>query len=127
MGSQENGIGPARQVIQWSAATVLACVLAQGNVRAQPADPMQPPGESSASRAGASAGAGAGLQLVITSPQRKLALIDGSVVPVGGKVRSGTLAGLSDSVAVLQKDGSRDVLLMHPNIQKTPSRREGTN
>jgi len=83
---------------------------------------MQPPGEASASRAGAPVNTG--LQLVLTSAQRKLALIDGALVPVGGKVRSGTLAGLSDSVAVLQRNGSRDVLLMHPNIEKKPSRRD---
>jgi hypothetical protein len=122
MGSQENGIG---QIIKWSAAAVLACALAQGNARAQTADPMQPPGESGASRAGAPPSASTGLQLVIVSPQRKLALIDGSLVHVGGKTRSGTLAGVSDSVAVLQKDGSRDVLLMHPNIEKKPARPEG--
>lgn len=85
---------------------------------------MQPPGETAA-RAGGPASAGAGLQLVITSAQRKLALIDGSLVAVGGKVRSGTLAGVSDSVAVLQKGGTRDVLLMHPDIEKKPSRRDG--
>jgi hypothetical protein len=121
MRSQENGIG---QIIKWSAAAVLACALAQGNARAQTADPMQPPGESSA-RAGAPSSAGTGLQLVIVSPQRKLALIDGSLVHVGGKARNGTLAGVSDSVAVLQKDGSRDVLLMYPNIEKKPARPEG--
>jgi hypothetical protein len=124
MGSQQNGIGPVRHVINWSAAAVLACALAQGTARAQPRDPMQPPGET-AERAGGPPGAGTGLQLVITSSQRKLALIDGSLVAVGGKVRSGTLAGVSDSVAVLQKDGTRDVVLMHPNIEKKPSRRDG--
>ena len=124
MSSQENGIGPVRQVIKWSAAAVLACALVQGTARAQPGDPMQPPGESSASRAAAPGSAGAGLQLVITSTQRRLALIDGSLVAVGGKVRSGTLAGVSDSLAVVQKDSTRDVLLMHPNIEKKPSRRD---
>ena len=29
----------------------------------------------------------------------------------------GTLAGVSDSIAVLQKDGARDVLLMHPETE----------
>jgi hypothetical protein len=122
MSSQENGIG---QIIRWSAAAMLGCALTHGNARAQPADPMQPPGEPSAPRAGAQGSAATGLQLVIVSPQRKLAVIDGSLVHIGGKARSGTLAGVSDSVAVLQKDGSRDVLLMYPNIEKKPARREG--
>jgi hypothetical protein len=79
-------------------------------------DPMRPPG------AGATASAApsptGGLQAVITSPQRKLAVIDGSVVPLGANVRDGTLTGLSDSVAVVKKNGDRDVLLMHPRIDK---------
>jgi hypothetical protein len=63
------------------------------------------------------------LRIVITSPQRKLAVIDGAVVPLGAAVRKATLAGVSDSVAVLRKNGDSDVLLMYPNIDKRPSRR----
>jgi len=64
------------------------------------------------------------LQAVITSPGRKLAVIDGNIVPLGASVRGSTLANVNDSVAVLQKDGARDVLLMHPDIDKKPSKRE---
>jgi hypothetical protein len=39
-------------------------------------------------------------------------------------VRNATLYGVSDSLAVLKKDGRRDVLLMHPDIDRKPSRRE---
>jgi hypothetical protein len=82
-------------------------------------DPMRPPGSvSSGIQGSGSAPAASGLQAVITSPQRKLAVIDGSVVPLGAAVRDGTLAGVSDSVAVVKKNGERDVLLMHPNIDK---------
>lgn len=63
-----------------------------------------------------------GLRAVITSPGRKLAVIDGAVVPLGAPVRDATLTGVSDSLAVLQKNGERDVLLMHPNIDKKPAR-----
>jgi len=82
-------------------------------------DPMRPPGAaSSAVQGSASAPPASGLQAVITSPQRKLAVIDGAVVPLGAAVRAGTLAGVSDSVAVLKKNGDSDVLLMHPGIEK---------
>ena len=59
---------------------------------------MQPPGA-----AGARAGAAerAGLQAIVTSPQRKLALIDGKVVELG--------------------DAS-NVVLMYPGVEKKPSR-----
>ena len=81
---------------------------------------MRPPTASGAA-AGAAAPA-SGLQGVLTSPRRKLAVIDGAVVPLGAPVRDATLSGVSDSLVVLQKDGERDVLLMHPNIDKKPAR-----
>jgi hypothetical protein len=97
--------------------------LAQADARAQGMnDPMQPPGVSTGS-ALATAKAG-GLQAVITSPGRNLALIDGVVVPLGAPVKGGTLASVSDSVVVLRKNGERNVLLMHPDIDKKPARRE---
>ena len=65
------------------------------------------------------------MQAVITSPSRSLALIDGVVVPLGASVKDATLSSVSDSlVVVLRKNGERDVLLMHPEIDKRPARRE---
>jgi hypothetical protein len=97
---------------------VFFCAFAQAPARAQPmSDPMRPPGAAS-SQIQSTGSAGSGLQAVITSPQRKLAVIDGAVVPLGANVRDGTLSGLSDSVAVVKKNRDRDVLLMHPNIDK---------
>jgi hypothetical protein len=84
-------------------------------------DPMRPPGLSA--EPGKASAPASGLQAVITSPGRKLALIDGNVVPLGAPVRDARLAGVSDSVAVLRKNGAQDVLLMHPNIEKKPARR----
>lgn len=85
---------------------------------------MRPPGAPAAGAAQGAARA-SGLQGVITSPGRKLAVIDGAVVPLGAAVRDGTLSGISDSVAVLKKNGERDVLLMHPNVDKRPARPAG--
>jgi hypothetical protein len=45
------------------------------------------------------------------------------VVPLGAPTRDGTLSGLSDSSAVVRKKGERDVLLMHPDVEKRPARR----
>ena len=87
-------------------------------------DPMRPADATAGSAGRAAAPSAPALQAVITSPGRKLAIIDGAVVPLGSTVRGSTLSGVSDSVAVLQKDGSRDVLLMHPDIEKKPSKRE---
>jgi hypothetical protein len=106
-----------RKAIAFSVAAALGCALAPLGARAQGlSDPMRPPEVSGALAAGQPSSAG--LQAVITSPDRKLAVIDGAVVPLGAPVRGATLDGLSDSVAVLKKDGERDVLLMHPRIDK---------
>jgi hypothetical protein len=83
---------------------------------------MQPPGKSGVSSNAPSARSG--LQVVITSPGRNLALIDGVVVPLGAPVKGATLSSVSDSVVILRKNGERDVLLMHPDIDKKPARRE---
>ena len=86
---------------------------------------MRPPGaSSSATQSAATPPPGAGLQGVITSPSRNLAIIDGVVAPVGTPVRSGTVTSVSDSVVVVRKNGDRDVLLMHPGIDKRPARRD---
>jgi MSHA biogenesis protein MshK len=107
-------------------ASLLCAALACGGVQAQSvSDPMRPADARKADAEGAAATPAAPqLQVVITSPKRKLALIDGRVVQVGETVRDATLASVSDSVAVLRRNGERDVLLMHPGIDKKPARRE---
>ena len=124
---EKDETGHVRKVIGLSAAIALACALAQSETRAQGLqDPMRPPGAPAAGAAAQGATPTGGLQVVITSPGRKLAVIDGAVVPLGAAVRDGTLTGVSDSVAVLKKNGEHDVLRMHPNIDKRPARPAGT-
>jgi len=103
------------------AALVLTGVTAGSAAAQAMVDPMRPPDAVAAAGARGEPRAGA-LQGAITSSGRKLALIDGTVVPLGGAVREGTLTGLSDNTAVLKKNRGRDVLLMHPNIDKRPAR-----
>lgn len=84
-------------------------------------DPMRPAdAREAAPAASAGAAAGGGVQVILTAPGRQLAVIDGKVVPMGGDARGGTLVGLSDTAAVLEKPGGRDVLLVHPAISKRP-------
>lgn len=124
---EKDETGHVRKVIGLSVSLALICAFAQSPARAQALqDPMRPPGVAPAGAAGRGAVPASGLQAVINSPGRKLALIDGAVVPLGATVREGTLAGVSDSVAVLNKNGERGVLLMHPNIDKRPSRAADT-
>ena len=86
-------------------------------------DPMQPPA-AIAAPGSAPAPAANRLQGTVTSPGRKLALIDGTVVPLGSAVSDGTLSGISDSAAVVKKNREHGVLLMHPEVDKRPARRQ---
>jgi hypothetical protein len=85
-------------------------------------DPMRPfeARDDAAAQAGTPASR---LQGVLTSPGRKFALINGVAVPVGGVSQEGRLVELTESSAVLRKNGQREVLRMYPNIEKKPIRR----
>ena len=123
MSEEKRETGDMRH-IGFSLLVVLPCALAQGYACAQSMqDPMRP-SDASGSSAAAAVSSAPALQAVITSPGRKLAVIDGHIVPLGAPVRGATLANVNDSVAILQKNGARDVLLMHPDIDKKPSKRE---
>ena len=116
MAKQEKHRGFTVLMLVALAAPVAACAQALR-------DPMRP-ADAPATRGVADAPAGPAVQVVITSPTRQLAVIDGNVVQVGGAARSGRLASVSDSVVVVNKNGDRDVLLLHPNIDKKPAKRE---
>ena len=84
-------------------------------------DPMRPSGTAApvgGSGVGATTGAPTNLQGVLTSPTRRLALIDGAIVPLGSVIGGAKLAGVGDSHAVLHKERSQDVLLLHPGVEK---------
>src|SRR5207245_10730758 len=67
--------------------------------------------------------AASSLHGVLTSPGRKFAIIDGVTVQVGGVWQEGRLVELTESSAVLRKNGQREVLRMYPQVVKKPIRR----
>jgi hypothetical protein len=88
------------------------------------ADPMRPfEARDYAAAAPAGPAQASSLQGVLTSPSRKFALINGVTVPVGRELQEGTLVELTESSAVLQKNGQREVLRMYPHIDKRPTKR----
>jgi hypothetical protein len=107
-----------------SAAAAFA-VLAQPPATAQSLlDPMRPP-DLREDAATAVPQAASGLQGVVLSPRRHLALINGAVVPMGNAAPDGhKLVDVTDSTALLEKGGERQVLRMSPRIDKKPVRRE---
>lgn len=87
---------------------------------AQPlADPTRPPqtGDSSAEVVSI---ARSRLQSVLISPGRKLAVIDGQTVRLGGRVGDATLVDISETQVVLQRHGESQTLKLHPAAEKKP-------
>ena len=90
------------------------------------ADPTRPPAaamEPTPASAGAGNAAGvaaSGFQAVILRQGRKpVAVINGQMVELGGKVNDATLVRLSESEAVLQGPSGREVLQLTPAAEKS--------
>ena len=81
------------------------------------ADPTRPPGALYAPADGASAG-GPVLQSVMLSPGRKVAVISGEVVVLGGRYGSARLVKLTESEAVLKDGAETTVLKLFPLVEK---------
>lgn len=58
------------------------------------------------------------LQSVLLSATRKVAIISGQSVPLGGKFGEARLIKLTSSEAVLRKDGELQVLKLFPDVEK---------
>jgi MSHA biogenesis protein MshK len=87
---------------------------------AQPlADPTRPPNVSPTEPTlGASRESTTRLQSVLISPTRKLAVIDGQTVRLGGRVGDATLVDISETQVVLQRHGGNETLKLHPAAEK---------
>lgn len=86
---------------------------------AQPlADPTRPPSFSS-SQARSEAPA-ARLQSVLISPARKLAVIDGQTVMLGGRVGNATVVAIAPTEVVLRSGAAYQTLKLYPGIEKRP-------
>jgi MSHA biogenesis protein MshK len=80
-------------------------------------DPTRPPG----GLADASEAVGTGgpvLQSVMLSPSRKVAVISGEMVVLGGRYGSSRLVRLTETEAVLKNGADVTVLRLHPQVVK---------
>ncbi len=59
------------------------------------------------------------LQLLLTGPSRKYAIIDGQIVQPGDTYNGSTLVAIEPDAVVLQNDDTLQTLKMYPNIEKT--------
>lgn len=99
---------------------LLAGLAAAGGAGAQGiSDPTRPPG-GLAEAADAAVAGGPVLQSVMLSPSRKVAVISGEMVTLGGRYGSLRLVSLTESEAVLKNGAETTVLRLHPLVDKRP-------
>ena len=80
-------------------------------------DPTRPPA-ALAAEAPRGAVPGNQLQSVVISPTRKAAIINGVVVELGKKYGDAVLTKVAEDEVVLESGGSRQVLRLHPGVDK---------
>lgn len=103
-------------------AIFLLAISAASVARAAPfADPTRPP--NVVSDEGAAAPAGPRLESVLIAPDRRLAVISGQQVGLGGKYGEGHVVQITESEVVIRKAGGTETLRLLPEIHKQPRAR----
>lgn len=97
---------------------------AQG--RALSVDPTRPPGANAQSAGEGEMAAGPRLQSVLIAPNRRLAVINGEMVPLGGKVGEAKVVAIRETEVVLRAGDQTEVLRLTPAAEKKPVRRRAT-
>ena len=83
------------------------------------ADPTRPPSSVPAAEPAGDAAPHAGrLQSILISATRKLAVIDGMTVPLGGKVDGATLIAIEETEVKLKRGEVIETLKLYPNIER---------
>lgn len=113
--------------MNWAALLALTSV-AYG-AHGQPlSDPMRPPQTTvaAAPAAGAAEGGAASsqLQAILISGGRKLAVIDGATVALGGRVGDATVVRITETEVRLRRGDQVELLKLHPAVEKTPIRKK---
>jgi MSHA biogenesis protein MshK len=111
-------------MVERLSATVLMLALAgaAGASQAQAlADPTRPP--AALARHAGTEGAGAAgprLQSVLISGSRKLAVIDGVTVPLGGRFHGATVVAIAETEVKLRYGEGVQTLKLYPGIELAP-------
>lgn len=103
-----------------AALLVMATWLACATVQAAPfADPTQPPNAiPSGSDVAKGAPEGPRLQSVLISPSRRIAVIGGQTVPLGGMYGTSKVVRISEGEVVLQDGQERQTLRLFTDVDK---------
>lgn len=100
-----------------AATGVLSLALAASVPAQGLADPTRPPETGEPTEAARDA-TGGRLQSVLLSPGRKIAVIDGTAVPLGGRVGGATLVSIRPAEVVLREGDADHILALYPGVDK---------
>ncbi len=105
----------------------LALLLAATAVQAQGSglsDPTRPPGAAAMSQgAQDELPAGRQLQSVLLSGGRRIAIIDGTMVKLGGMLGDSRVVKISETEVVLKNGEELEILRMYPSVDKKSAKR----
>lgn len=102
-------------------AALLLFATAAAGAQTRLADPTRPPAAAEGGEAapgGATAKPSLRLQSVLISNTRKLAVIDGQTVPLGGEIGGATLTSVSETGVTLRRGAEIETLKLHPDVEK---------
>jgi MSHA biogenesis protein MshK len=97
---------------------VAAALFASAAQGAPFADPTRPPDAGSPAPSGASAGPR--LESVLIAPDRRLAVISGKQVRLGGKYGEGQVVRITESEVVIRNGEGTETLKLFPEAEKRP-------
>ena len=114
---RDEAANAAKKAAPITRALVALCISAGAPAAfAQLSDPMAPPGVAPAG-GGGSSGLATELQAIISSPGRRLALINGNVVQVGETIPGDGVLLSVDADSAIVRSGDRHVQLrLHPDL-----------
>lgn len=99
-------------------AALSACTAAVAQARLP--DPTRPPELTAEGQSAASTKRGHRLQSVLISPERKIAVIDGRTVPLGGRVDDALVVAITETGVTLRRGAQTELLPLQGPVQKKP-------
>jgi MSHA biogenesis protein MshK len=103
----------------WALTAAMATITAAA--QANLPDPTRPPDRSATaegqnSSGGAPARSAHRVQSVLISPERKVAVIDGRAVPLGGRVDGARVVAITETGVTLERNGQKETLRINPGV-----------
>jgi len=109
------------------AAALLSAVPLSQAAQAQPlVDPTRPPNVSASQAAGPAAGEAAPgplrVESILIAPGRRLAVVGGRTVSVGGKLDDATVVEIAETHVLLRQGAEMKRLPLYPGVERKPTK-----